>query len=96
MVLLGVCRCQRRRRHLRLQLAMVWLGVYRPWRRRAQPRRLLTVVWVCVCRHQRRRQRQRRQLQRILGEQFENILNFLQMLRFALHFYDVMCRSQRR
>ena len=96
MVLLGVHLYQRQWRRLRRQMATVWLGVCRPWRRQFQPRRLLTMVWLCVRRHQRRRQQQRRQLQRILGEQFENILNFLQMLCLALHFYDVMCRSQRR
>ena len=81
---------QRRCRRLRRQMATVWLVVCRLWRRQFQPRRLLTMVWLCVRRHQRRRQQQRRQLQRILGEQFEKILNFLRMLCFALHLYDVM------
>ena len=94
MVLLGVRRHQRRRRHLRQQLAMVWLGVYRPWRRQFQPRRLLTMVWLCVRRHQRRRQQQRRQLQRILGEPFEKIVNFLRMLCRVLRLYDLMWRRE--
>ena len=56
---------------------MVLLGVRWHQRRQFQPRRLLTMVWLCVRRHQWRRQQQRRQLQRILGEPFEKIVNFL-------------------